>query len=211
MKLLHISDTFGVFTDIPDDVSEYDVIVHSGNIAPNFRLKQDLLRRIWRGDEEAAQCNWYFQFEDFWRAFIGHRAFLYVLGDRDIYDPGPLFRSWGLDAVNVHHEPLEIDGVLFRGWHHVNKPEADMTGMIQKMLEHDMLLCKTDVLVSHAPMAGVLDNGHGIKEFGPMFDRLGSYKPRLLLHGHVSETFGEANYKGIHISNAATGWRAIQL
>jgi Icc-related predicted phosphoesterase len=221
MKLLHLSDTHGCFSHIPTDLTGYDCIVHSGDIAPNFEVSGYLPKGLWIDGEINAQKCWYQRHEDYWRSFIGDRPFLYVLGNHDYFDPGPLFRSWGLDTYNLHHEWHVIDGIRFGGFHFINViggniwqqelSEHNMTGMVQKLLEQDILLRGIDVLVTHAPLAGLLDEGYGIKELGPMFNRLGSYKPRLLCHGHIHQTFGEANYKGVHISNAATGWRELEL
>ena len=175
MVILHISDTHGRMSK---PFREASVVVHTGDLLPNKT----------RGDryvEPGHQTEWLRSVMHELAKWVGTRPFLFMPGNHDFVDPCPGMRRAGIDAHNLHEEgPRSIDGVTFGGvpfvpyfggeWNYeVSEAEIDY---------HLSNLKSVDVLVTHCPPLGVLDDAN--RGLG---SRLGRSIGSKAIHAHVEQ------------------------
>ena len=183
MKILHISDTHNkhqLLKDLPDA----DVIVHTGDITED-------------GTED--------EVKDFIEWFCGlpysHKIFIAGNHDNCLYGAN----IEGLPD-NVHYlcnEGITIDGIKFYG-----VPmflEDDLEGNFPELFSR--IPDDTDVLLTHQPPLGILDEQDGIN-YGDnhLYKRVMDVRPKYHLFGHLHHT--DETYKvfrRIRFSNAAGG------
>lgn len=183
MKILHISDTHGKH-QILKDLPNADVIVHTGDITED-------------GTEE--------EVKDFIEWFSGlpnaHKIFIAGNHDNCLYGAN----IEGLPD-NVHYlcnDSVIIDGIKFYG-----VPmflEDDLEGNFPELFSR--IPDDTDVLLTHQPPLGILDEQDGIN-YGDnhLYKRVMDVRPKYHLFGHLHHT--EETYKvfrRIRFSNAAGG------
>jgi len=183
MKILHISDTHNkhqLLKDLPDA----DVIVHTGDITED-------------GTED--------EVKDFIEWFCGlpysHKIFIAGNHDNCLYGAN----IEGLPD-NVHYlcnEGITIDGIKFYG-----VPmflEDDLEGNFPELFSR--IPDDTDVLLTHQPPLGILDEQDGIN-YGDnhLYKRVMDVRPKYHLFGHLhhaDETYKV--FRRIRFSNAAGG------
>ena len=183
MKILHISDTHNKH-QLLKDLPEADVIVHTGDITED-------------GTEE--------EVKDFIEWFSGlpyaHKIFIAGNHDNCLYGAN----IEGLPD-NVHYlcnDSVIIDGIKFYG-----VPmflEDDLEGNFPELFSR--IPDDTDVLLTHQPPLGILDEQDGIN-YGDnhLYKRVMDVRPKYHLFGHLHHT--EETYKvfrRIRFSNAAGG------
>jgi Icc-related predicted phosphoesterase len=194
MKLLHLSDTHGRHSQ---PFPEAEAILHTGDLLPN---KTRGNRHIEPGYQE----HWLRSVLPTLITWTAGRPFLFMPGNHDFFDPCPIMRRAGIEAHNLWEDgPKTIDGVRFAGvphvpwfggdWNH-EAPEAE--------IEHHLsLLPSVDVLVTHCPPHGVLDNA--LAPFGrsnaigsrAIREYVDSRNPTWHLFGHCHEQ-GGASHEG---------------
>lgn len=141
-------------------------------------------------------------------------------GNHDFVDLRPMFGGRvfeiGEDAtVWSRFGPLKIGGVRgvrrHRGRWSDELTEADFSDRARQ-LPSDL-----DVLITHAPPAGILDDApagsiglSSLRSYAARHDP--SLQPlKAHLYGHVHEAKGTVAFGGTLFSNAATGWHVIDL
>jgi len=227
-RILHISDTHGRFDPLPNNSIHnptFDVIVHSGDFLPN-RTRGILaiepgFQSAWLSGQVEALQKWLIRGRK-------HVPFLFVQGNHDFINPCPLMQDMGIDARNITGTVEAIGGIKFFGFADVpyftgewaNEYSEDMiTGRFAPVV--DMLNnCEIDVLVTHAPLYGFLDQNARGERCGStairhaFVDKILNY-PKALLHGHIHESNGMTRMycktNQLLISNAATTQRIIEL
>ena len=181
MKILHLSDTHGKHRELAN-IPPADVLVHSGD----FTLAG--------GDSEAL---------DFieWFCDLPYKHKIFIAGNHD----DCLYNS-SLDGLpdNVHYlcdSGVTINDIIFYG--------APMfVGLFDdelKQIEHyDRIPDKVDVLITHRPPLGILDNTDGKILYGSslLYDKVTTLKPKLHLFGHAHEAYGTVKWNGTTFSNA---------
>ena len=183
MKILHISDTHNkhqLLTYLP----EADVIVHTGDITEDGTE-----------DEVKNFIEWFSSLP------YAHKIFIAGNHDNCLYGA----KIEGLPD-NVHYlcnEGITIDGIKFYG-----VPmflEDDLEGNFPELFSR--IPDDTDVLLTHQPPLGILDEQDGIN-YGDnhLYKRVMDVRPKYHLFGHLHHT--EETYKvfrRIRFSNAAGG------
>ena len=187
MKILAISDNespalWEYYT--PGKLKEYDLILSSGD------LKADYLSFL----VTMARC-----------------PLLYVHGNHDTsYSRKP---PEGCDCIDDHL--VEYNGIRILGlggcvWYHPGEhqyTERDMRRRIRKLRFQLWRSKGVDIVVTHAPPAGVgdlSDNAH--RGFESLLELIDKYHPQYLLHGHVHMNYGnqqcrEREYHGTRVIN----------
>ena len=182
MTILHFSDTHGKHVGL-GDLPVADVLVHSGDFTLNG------------SDEEAL---------DFleWFCDLPYKHKIFIAGNHD----GCMIDA-SLDGLpeNVHYlnnSGVTIDGVSFYG---VPMLAEVVDGEIRHLERYDLIDENVDVLVTHCPPMGILDNTDGKILYGSplLLERLTAIKPKMNLFGHVHEAYGTMEWKGMTFSNAA--------
>lgn len=169
-KIFIISDTHGLHGKL--EIPKCDIIIHCGDICNDGNI-----------DEIIDFFNWFSKLE------IEHK--IIVHGNHDLpfeLDPElsenliPDNVIWLNDAF-ISIEELNILGI--NGF--VNEYEVD-----------DNL--KFDILISHYPPKGILDNNFGSSTINKVVEKL---KPAYHVFGHDHESFGILYYKNINYINAS--------
>ena len=168
MTILHLSDTHGLHRQM-EHLPLADVIVHSGDFCEEGTVGE---------------------VEDFvgWFAALPHKHKVFVAGNHDDCLHGATIEGLPDGVHYLCNSGVEIEGVRFYG---VPMFVADeMNG------EYDASIAQiptnTDVLITHQPPYGILDNAEGVC-YGStsLLSRVLSIKPRLHLFGHVHKANGQ--------------------
>ena len=180
MNILHLSDTHGAHRSL-GRLPEADVIVHSGDITMNGSSSEAL---------------------DFMRWFsaLPYAHKIFVAGNHDACLYGAVID--GLDP-NCHYlcnSSVEIDGVTFYG---VSMFMEDCSSGRQKEF-YEMIPDGVDVLITHAPPYGILDQDGSI-HYGSyeLLSRVTAVRSRKHLFGHIHKANGLEERGGTVFSNAA--------
>ncbi len=189
MKILHLSDTHGFHKQLTD-LPEAGVIVHSGDFS-------------FSGSD--AEVIDFFQ----WFCDLPYRYKVVVAGNHDecLYDGD-------IDGLpdNVHYlcgSGVEIEGLQFWGLPLFMR-DALMGKRYSRLIAS--IPSGVDVLVTHQPPYGILDNAAHI-HFGDqeLYDRVMQVRPRYHLFGHDHNSNGLETVRGIVFSNAAVVDEKYQL
>ena len=168
MTILHLSDTHGLHRQM-EHLPWADVVIHSGDFCEEGTIEE---------------------VEDFveWFAALPHKYKLFIAGNHDVCLHGAMIEGLPNGVHYLCNSGIEIDGARFYG---VPMFVADeMSG------EYDASIAKiptgTDVLITHQPPYGILDNAEGVC-YGStsLLSRVLRIKPRLHLFGHVHKANGQ--------------------
>lgn len=211
--LCHFSDWHGEWGSLP----KADVYVVTGDMLYNYPgMRGDLkfTREVFLQAKETHRVKA--------RKYLGNpdAPVVVVRGNHDFVPLAPLFSGGEVFEINGPEDTVEVSGLIFGGMRGIKwiggywsdeRGQEDL-GEIARELSEDI-----DVLVTHAPPWGILDNVYGervgVQGFTAYATRreYGSEK-KLKLHcfGHIHECFGTLN-RGALFSNAATGWHLIEV
>jgi Icc-related predicted phosphoesterase len=195
MKLILISDTHGYQMPLPDG----DILIHAGDLT---------------GSGSVSQC----QRELNWLNTQPHKHVVIIAGNHDFafeqshkkdqLDFGRIVYLCNSEAtvegIRIYGSPVQP---RFMDWaFNVERGEA-----IRKYW--DMIPNNVDVLVTHGPPMGILDQASlgsphlGCEELALAVDRV---KPRLHMFGHIHGGRGYKNFNGTEFFNASMVNEAYQ-
>ena len=183
MRLIHVSDTHNkhqLLKDLPDA----DVIVHTGDITED-------------GTEEEVK-----NFIE-WFSGLPYVHKIFIAGNHDNCLCGAKIEGLPNNVHYLCNEGITIDGIKIYG-----VPmflEDDLEGNFPELFSR--IPDDTDVLLTHQPPLGILDEQDGIN-YGDnhLYKRVMDVRPKYHLFGHLHHT--EETYKvfrRIRFSNAAGG------
>lgn len=199
MRIAHASDTHSnpkIIAAVAD--AECDLIVLTGDILNNAgRINGN---GIEARREIRYQMRWARHAAKLWAPAFRGREVLIVGGNHDFISIGAWLRHYKHPAEKFHeitaaNPCVNINGIRFAGFREVPYmngewmgEEHDMATPVQRAME-----CDPDVLVTHAPPAGILDEcfegvGYGVV---PLTTWL-TYRP----HGVKAHFFGHAHKSG---------------
>lgn len=198
MKLVLISDTHGQHREL--NLPKGDVLVHAGDIT-------------FRGEHEITA--------DF-NAWLGELPFAHkvvIAGNHDfnfelLPEQGKEFLS---NAIYLNDSGCEIDGVKFWGspiqpWF-MNWAFNRQRG--EEIKKHwDLIPDGTDVLITHGPPSGLLDQPFGKQPSvgcWDLFEAIERVKPQLHVFGHIHGGYGERQFQGVQYVNASVVDEAYKL
>lgn len=167
MKILHLSDTHGMHRRL-DNLPEADLVVHAGDFTMN-------------GSEAEAIdfMNWFCDLP------YAHKLFICGNHDECLYGA----RIDGLDANVTYlcNSGVRIGGLAFYGVPMFMHDCVD--GQQLKNYEH--IPEDTDVLITHCPPLGILDEDGSIYYGSPeLRERIARVRPRMHLFGHIHKQHG---------------------
>lgn len=205
MKLVITSDThYPLKNRLPDG----DVLIHAGDL-------------MYSGGPE----EWASRVESL--AGQSHKTKIYVPGNHDfhveLYEGVAVaeLRRAGVTTLGLHPERAvrEIDGIKVLGLPFVtglpgwsfNRGEEWVRDYLDRIVE---LHGYPDIVVSHAPMYGVLDaiqpeqtkfahqNHVGCMAYNHWFHTNTTRRPKIWINGHIHESYGETTVEGCRFINA---------
>ena len=203
MIIAHCSDLHGNLESLLRGSRNPDVWVLSGDICPNKTRGQV--------EEEAPfQRAWFESNAELLSKRFAGKPVVVVGGNHDYIELAELLRPYGVDAVTLTPEGAEVAGVRFAGFPEVPfmlgewRGEChDFTEILERTFASD-----PEILVTHAPPAGILDYTHaGGKGISALTSSLMYRQHRIRVHlfGHVHEHGGQDLEKfDIHFYNGAT-------
>jgi Icc-related predicted phosphoesterase len=218
MKILHMSDTHGYIKHISE---KYDIIVHSGDILPDFYVPSGSKQILANN-----QLEWLYENANDIKSKINYKPFLFTTGNHDYLDSKiieSILIKCGVDAIDLTNKIISYNHLNFYGFPYIpyingffsnEKNPLEMEGecqLIESMLENYYV----DVFVSHCPLKGILDKNKsgiscGCKQLYDIFSSLKD-KPQCFLHGHVHNAYGEDYMDNMLINNAATKTKIINV
>jgi Icc-related predicted phosphoesterase len=77
----------------------------------------------------------------------------------------------------------------------------------KRLREHLKIMGSHDIIVSHAPIKGIMDLGFGLKAYRDYLDH-SLYSVKYWIFGHIHEEYGQIKYNDTHIYNVAMCNRA---
>ncbi len=183
MKILHISDTHGKH-QILKDLPNADVIVHTGDITEDGT------------DEEV---------KDFieWFSGLSYAHKIFIAGNHDNCLYGANIEGLPDNVHYLCNDGITIDGIKFYG-----VPmflQDDLDGKLPELFGR--IPDDTDVLLTHQPPLGILDEQDGIN-YGDytLFKRVMDVRPKYHLFGHLHHTEKTQEvFRRVRFSNAAGG------
>lgn len=221
MRLIHISDTHGIF---PRLYGQYDCVVHSGDFLPNTS-NMSSGNKV---QEAAYQLEWLQNNIHHMKQWLQGHTFLFTLGNHDFLNQdlmSQVLNSSGIKAISLQDSIVEFEKVKFYGFPYVPaingsfNYEREIPEMQQ---EADKMLAKisaerADVLVCHSPLANMLDLYNGKHLGSSVLSDMLDYKlesnmqPNYYLCGHIHSSHGLAMRNNILVSNSATTQHIIEL
>lgn len=183
MKILHISDTHGKH-QILKDLPNADVIVHTGDITED-------------GTEE--------EVKDFieWFSGLSYAHKIFIAGNHDNCLYGANIEGLPDNVHYLCYDSITIDGIKFYG-----VPmflQDDLDGNFPELFGR--IPADTDVLLTHQPPLGILDEQDGIN-YGDytLYKRVMDVRPKCHLFGHLHHTEKTREvFRRVRFSNAAGG------
>lgn len=214
MRIGHFSDLHGSLKTLQCSDEIPDVWVCTGDFFPNKRWP------IVREDEIHYQQNWLRRKRGKLVKRLAGKPLLYVGGNHDFINLAESLQEAGYPAHNTTIEGVTIDGIRFAGYREIPIINGVWVGE-STCTELSLLTARLfenppDVVLTHAPPAGILDgtgfDGHfGI---GSLANALcyGGHKVRAHLFGHVHEWGGsDFEVMGVHFYNGACGLRFFDI
>jgi Icc-related predicted phosphoesterase len=207
MKIVATSDTHYVPSMNGMQIPDGDVFIHAGDLMQNGYP-----------DEWKSRVDWF--------ASLPHKVKIYVPGNHDFHMqvyPGPALqnlRSAGVMCIglpgNDHYAKYELpNGMILMGLPYVtglprwafNIRQYELRGKMYDLWNYDK---RVDVIVSHAPVRGILDLNHDNKHGGEheyMFQLenaiTNNRTPKIWISGHIHEGYGSTEFKGCRFYNVA--------
>ena len=202
MRLVATSDTHYP-VDVKKWIPDGDVFVHAGDAMRTGYL-----------DEWGALLAWF--------AELPHKIKLFIPGNHDFHlmvYPGPALqqlRDVGVWVIgmpgNEHYASYKLpNGMTLLGLPYVtNLPRWAFNTTEEYLWDFLRRKGRHDIIVSHAPIRGVLDyvppkgefkgKNAGIEAYRAYAKH---YKPSHWIHGHIHEGYGEAQLNGTKVYNVA--------
>jgi Icc-related predicted phosphoesterase len=214
IRIAHCSDTH----DRPSTIRQVadldvDLLLITGDCMNNLGRVQRTGGIIRPSFEVKYQESWYRKQAKKWAADLKGRPVIAIRGNHDFIGYSRWLRHYGVTVFEITDENpvVEVMGKRWAGFRQVNYmmgewcgEERDLTPFVEAAFE-----CDPDILVTHAPPAGILDTDtHGEKGYGisPLTTAL-CYRPHRITHhffGHAHGSGGQmVEEMGITFANGA--------
>lgn len=184
MRLLHFSDTHNLHRQL-NNLPAADIVVHSGDMS-----------MAGTGDEFMDFVGWFGALNYDYKIFIG--------GNHDFCLEGMIVESiqqllpnncFYLCNSGISIEGLKFWGIPFFFSDDISGEYINMISQIPK---------DTDILISHRPPLGILDNANNTVFGCPdLLQRVLDVRPRYHLFGHIHDAYGIKESKYTTFVNAA--------
>lgn len=171
MRLLHISDTHNLHRQL-NNLPAADIIVHSGDIS-----------YAGTGQEVVDFIEWFGALDYQYKIFIAGNHD-YCLEEKNIKR---IQRFLPENCFYLCNSGVKIEGLKF--WGNPFFFSDDVSGQYLNMIAQ--ISADTDVLISHRPPLGILDNANNISYGCPdLLQKILEVRPRYHLFGHIHDAYG---------------------
>ena len=151
--------------------SNADVVLITGDCMNNLGRVNRTEYQISPHAEIKFQQSWYRKQAKKWAKDLGDRPIIAIRGNHDFIDYSPWLLHYG---ANVHeitddNPVVEVFGKRWAGFRQVNYHIGEWSGEEHSLKSHIQraFKCKPDILVTHIPPSGILDqNSYGDKNYG---------------------------------------------
>ncbi len=191
MDIVVISDTHGLHRDL--DIPDGDVLVHAGDIT------------AYGHGDELIDIN-------AWMGTLPHEYKIVVAGnhDRCFERDKSLCEKLLSNAIYLQDSSVELNGIVFYGspwqpafcnWSFNLPRNSTKIASVWDMIPEGI-----DVLITHGPPHGILDQnleGHhcGCERMPAAIQRV---KPKVHIFGHIHHCYGQVEIDGVRYVNAAS-------
>ena len=184
MRLLHISDTHNFHRQL-DNLPKADVLIHSGDVS-----------MAGTGKEVVDFIEWFGTLDYQYKIFIaGNHDFCLEGKNREVIQ-----RFLPDSCFYLYNSSVSIEGINFWGlpffftYDDNNQYPKDLA----------QIPINTDVIISHRPPFGILDNAAGIK-YGckELLKTVSTIRPRYHLFGHIHNSYGIEKTEHTTFANAS--------
>jgi Icc-related predicted phosphoesterase len=189
MKIVCLSDTHAAHNRI--QVPDGDILLHAGDVS-----RRGLEHEIIEFNE--------------WLGTLPHKHKIMIAGNHDFMFekyPKPA-RKLITNAIYLEDEGIEIEGLSIWGspitpWFYNWAFNRHRGAAIRKFW--DMIPAKTDILITHGPPLGILDQTDRGEAAGceDLLEAVHRIKPKLHLFGHIHEGYGMKEIDGTTFINAS--------
>lgn len=196
MRILHASDIHGRWDFLVQHIKAFeqaDIIMFTGDMMPEDRREPS------REKNRKFQCQWFADnlLVKKVMAALGDKPVICVAGNHDFTNLATLIRRNTLNVFELsHYKPTVINGVSFSGFPNIPYINGGFSHETSRQeLNHIVeILIKNqpEVLVTHAPPFGILDNNYGIEALGSLI-RVAPEQIKFKHHffGHIHECGGQ--------------------
>jgi Icc-related predicted phosphoesterase len=195
MRIVAISDTHEQHDQL--NIPDGDVLIHSGDFTYTGKVEAVVSFNAWLGR-------------------LPHKYKIIIAGNHDkLFERNPtLAESLITNAVYLKDSSVDIEGLSFYGspwtpsFGHGWAFNANRGEHIQ--LYWDKIPEKTDVLITHGPPYGLLDevpHYNGVENVGCeklMEEIIYRVKPKIHIFGHIHEGYGQIELYSVKFVNAST-------
>ena len=217
IRVLHTSDLHGRFDKLLNFMEPFDLWIDTGDFFPNAIERKEEggpdrgvpaietpFQREWIAPHLRDLANW-----------LGRRPMLSVPGNHDFTDLAGLLRSQGADAQQVTTKGVDLFGIRFAGFRDIpfRRGEWACESHDLRPVSLRALDCDPDVLLTHAPPAGILEDDRGDGN-APLATALSfrHHKVRAHFFGHSHRCGGkEQEINGIRFFNGAQRLRTHMI
>ncbi len=232
VRILHFSDSHGRLPRKP--AGDYDVVACTGDFMADDEIAWEMAHR---GLSSVPKAQETVRFQQKWldenahaiTKWIDGRPFIWCAGNHDFINPCPRLLGEGAKVYDVTNAIVRLAGLTWYGFPFINaingyymyeRMAADMLYEAEAFVKRsdDELGGLPDVLLAHAPLAGVYDmdkHGHcwgNSVLCNKLMYLAGQQKlPRLFLCGHVHVPGGGEVVGGMQVFNSATTARIIEV
>jgi len=192
MIFLTLSDTHGKHR-LLKNLPKADAIIHAGDVSSS-------------GSERSVVdfMNWFSELDYEYKIFIAGNHDFYFERESDSY----LKKMIPANLNYLNDSGVAINGINIWGspitpWFYDWSFNGERGVEINK---HWRLIPKnTDILITHGPPAGILDQVHGSRAVGceDLLKRINSINPKVHVFGHIHEAFGSEESKYTKFINAS--------
>lgn len=184
MRLLHISDTHGLHRELTD-LPEADIIIHSGDLSV-----------VGTSSEVIEFIEWFVELDYRYKIFIGGNHDFGLDGKERETIQGFLPDN----CFYLYNSGTTIEGLKF--WGIPFFFSNDVSGDSHEVAAQIPL--GTDVLITHRPPLGVLDNADNINYGCPdLLEAVSTIRPQYHLFGHIHDAYGIEKTEHTTFVNAA--------
>lgn len=193
VRIVCISDTHGHHEDL--DIPPGDILIHAGDFSSGtdpFKERREL---------EAFNA---------WLGTLPHAHKIVIAGNHDGFMTRSGARKLFTKAVYLQEESVEVMGLRIFGSPYTPRcgnGAFHFTNLQTPQRAWGAIPDDVDVLVTHGPPKGILDQNHRGDSVGDgvLEERVLAVQPRLHVFGHVHESYGERLSGVTTFVNAAAG------